>query len=63
MQEIVIERDMALETRANIVLDPVMPLDFIGQFGEEARNAADRFNVPLAAEIGWVLRFLVGGSI
>ena len=50
MQEIVIKRGIALETRADVVLDSVMPPDFIEQLQHEARDTTDALDLALLAE-------------
>ena len=42
-----INRGKALEPRRNVVLDPVMPPDFVEQFGHEARDFADALDLAL----------------
>jgi hypothetical protein len=63
MQEIVINRGIALETRRDVLLDTVMPPEFIEQLGHEARDLADVLDGVLLAQTSQGLRWWRKNSI
>jgi len=54
-KQTVIQRGVAFEPIGNVVLKPVVTPDLIEQFGHEARDATDFFNLKLPPQMRWVL--------